>query len=204
MHGVFSLRFNDEADRSEVPRHRMEPKSNVQYSLSHPTPPSFDLSFSLVMFNFIKAPHFTQGIDPVMRGRELQALVDRFTESFPPRLTLNGSAFMAPRENVYLLTGTTGCLGSNMLAQLLEATATMRVYAFNRPSKTTTLRARQLSSFKQRGLNRDLLSSEKLVYVEGDLSAPGFALDRKLYGEVSTSPGFGSLLRSTAMNHIDP
>jgi hypothetical protein len=142
------------------------------------------------MLNFVKAPHFTQGIDPVMRGRELQALVNRFTEGFPPRLTLNGSAFMVPHENVYLLTGTTGCLGSNMLAQLLEANATTRVYAFNRPSKTTTLRARHLASFKQRGLDIGLLSSEKLVFVEGDLSAPGFALDHKLYGEVSTSPGF--------------
>jgi len=77
-----------------------------------------------------------------------------------------------------------------MLAQLLEAPEITRVYAFNRPSKTATLRARQLSAFKERGLNMDLLSSEKLVYVEGDLSAPGFALDHKFYGEVSTSPGF--------------
>ena len=151
------------------------------------------------MLDFIKAPHFTRGIDPVMRGRELQALVNRFTEGFPPRLTLDGFAFMVPRENVYLLTGTTGCLGSNMVAQLLEASATARVYAFNRPSKTTTLRARHLSSFKQRGLDTGLLSSEKLVFVEGDLSAPGFALDHKLYGEVRTSQGFTCPLRSTQL-----
>jgi hypothetical protein len=140
-----------------------------------------------------------------MHGQELQALVDQFTEDFPSRPTLNGSAFLAPHENVYLLTGTTGCLGSNMLAQLLEAPATTRVYAFNRSSKTATLRARQLSSFKKRGLNTDLLSSEKLVYVEGDLSAPGFALDHKLYGEVrSQSHGFGCSVRSKEMNDIDP
>jgi len=75
-----------------------------------------------------------------------------------------------------------------MLAQLLEAPAVTRVYAFNRPSKTATLRARQVSAFKQRGLNTDLLSSDKLVYVEGDLNAPGFALGDKLHGEVSISP----------------
>jgi hypothetical protein len=68
-----------------------------------------------------------------------------------------------------------------MLLQLLEATATMCVYAFNRPSMTATLRVQHLSPFKQRGLDISLLSSEKLVYVERDLSAPGFALDRKLF-----------------------
>ena len=125
-----------------------------------------------------------------------------FTEGFPPRLTLNGSISMVLHENVYSLTGTTGFIGLNMMVWLLEVTVTTHVYAFNRPSKNITLQASHLSSFKQRGLDTGLLSSEKLVFVEGDLSAPGFALDRKLYGEVSTSPGFGSL-RSNALN-IDP
>lgn len=132
-------------------------------------------------------PHSTQGVDLPTRGRELQALVDKYTESFPPRLALNGSAYPVPHGNIYLLTGTTGGLGSNMLAQLLEAPAVMRVYAFNRPSKSANSQARQLSAFEQRGLDTTLLSSNKLVYVEGDLNIPGFALDDKLYGEVSRS-----------------
>ena len=134
-------------------------------------------------------PHSAQGADLAMRGQELQAIVDKYTEDFPSRLTLNGSAYPVLRGNVYLLTGTTGGLGSNMLAQLLEAPGVARVYAFNRPSKAATLRARHLSAFKERGLNTDSLSSEKLVYVEGDLSAPGFALGDKLHGEVSMFPG---------------
>jgi hypothetical protein len=133
-------------------------------------------------------PHSTQSVDLTARGRELQALVDKYTESFPSRLMLNGSAYPVPRGDVYLLTGTTGSLGSNMLAQLLEAPEVTRVYAFNRPSKATTLPARQLSAFKGRGLNTELLSSEKLVYVEGDLNAPGFSLRDELYDEVSISP----------------
>lgn len=139
-------------------------------------------------------PHLTQGVDLAMRGQELQALVNKFTDRFPSHLTLDGSAYPAHCGDVYLLTGTTGSLGSNMLAQLLEAPGATCVYAFNRPSEVATLRARQLSSFKQRGLNTDLLSSKKLVYVEGDLSAPGFALDAKVYEEVSTSPGFRLLI----------
>lgn len=132
-------------------------------------------------------PHSTQGIDLAMRGRELQALVDTYTEGFPSSLTPNGSTHPVSHGGVYLLTGTTGSLGSNMLAQLLEAPGVTRVYAFNRPSISTTLRARQVSAFEQRGLNTNLLSSDKLMYVEGDLNAPGFALGDRLYREVSIS-----------------
>ena len=129
-------------------------------------------------------PHSAQGVDIPMRGRELQTLVDKYTEGFPARLAFNGSADPVHHGIVYFLTGTTGGLGSNMLAQLLEAPSITRIYAFNRPTKSATSQARQLSAFSQRGLNTNLLSSKKLVYVEGDLSAPGFALGDELYGEV--------------------
>jgi hypothetical protein len=141
-------------------------------------------------------PHSTQGVNLTMRGKELQALVDRYTDGFSSCLALNGSAYPVSHGKVYLLTGTTGSLGSNMLAQLLEAPLVTRVYAFNRPSTSATLRVRQVSAFKQRGLNTDLLSSEKLVYVEGDLNAPGFALGDELYGEVSILQKVGCLLSS--------
>ena len=149
-------------------------------------------------------PHSAQGVDLPMRGRELQALVDKYTKGFPARLALNGSAYPGVHGDIYLLTGTTGGLGSNMLAQLLEASAVTRVYAFNRPTKSATSQARQYSAFAQRGLNTSLLSSKKLVYVEGDLNAPGFALGDELYGEVRRWPfGFWlvALIRRT---YTDP
>jgi hypothetical protein len=130
-------------------------------------------------------PHSAQGVDLATRGRELQAVVDKYTETFPARLTANESAYPSSTGNVYLLTGSTGGLGSNILAHLLQAPAVERIYAFNRPSKSSTSQERQLSAFRQRGLNTSLLSSEKIVYVEGELSVSGFALDGKLYREVS-------------------
>jgi hypothetical protein len=61
-----------------------------------------------------------EGVDIASLGQELQALVDKYTESFPTRLVLNGSARPLPPRDVYLLTGTTGGLGSNMLGYLLD------------------------------------------------------------------------------------
>jgi hypothetical protein len=129
-------------------------------------------------------PNSAQGVDLATRGRELQALVDKYTESFPSHLAVSGSAHTSSYGQVYLLTGTTGGLGSNMLAHLLREPAVERIYAFNRPSKSSSSEERQLTAFKQRGLDTSLLSSEKIVYVEGDLSVSGFGLDDKLYEEV--------------------
>ncbi len=129
-------------------------------------------------------PNSARGVDLATRGRELQALVDKYTEGFPSRFQVNGFAHTPVYGNVYLLTGTTGGLGSNMLAHLRREPAVKRIYAFNRPSNSSSSEERQLTAFKQRGLDTSLLSSEKIVYVEGDLSVSGFALDDKLYEEV--------------------
>ena len=153
---------------------------SASFVYEHPTIERMAVFLSRVVAD----PHSAQGVDLPMRGQELQALVDKYTEGFPARLALHGSAYPVAHGDVYLLTGTTGGLGSNMLAQLLQAPAVTRIYAFNRPSKSATPQARQLSAFTQRGLNTSLLSSKKLVYVEGDLSAPGFALGDELYREV--------------------
>ncbi|KAI0272871.1 acetyl-CoA synthetase-like protein [Russula aff. rugulosa BPL654] len=132
-------------------------------------------------------PNSAQGVDLATRGRELQAIVDKYTEGFPSRHAVNASAHTSSDGNVYLLTGSTGGLGSNMLAHLLREPAVERIYAFNRPSKSSSSDERQLTAFKQRGLDTSLLSSKKIVYVEGDLSVSGFALDDKLYEEIQNS-----------------
>ena len=129
-------------------------------------------------------PQSALGVGPRARGQELQALVDKYTETFPARPAVNVFGRLWPAGDTYLLTGTTGGLGSNMLAQLLASPTVMRVYAFNRPSRSVTSEARQRSAFEKRGLDTSLLSSKKVIYVEGDLNAPTFALNDGLYGEV--------------------
>ncbi|KAH9077806.1 acetyl-CoA synthetase-like protein [Lactarius deliciosus] len=132
-------------------------------------------------------PQSALGVGLKARGQELQALVEKYTETFPARPAVNGSGHQLPAGDTYLLTGTTGGLGSNMLAQLLASPTIMRVYAFNRPSRSATSEARQRSAFEKRGLDTSLLSSRKLVYVEGDLNAPTFAVNDRLYEEIRRS-----------------
>lgn len=129
-------------------------------------------------------PQSALGVSPRARGQELQALVEKYTESFPARLAVDVSGRLLPAGHTYLLSGTTGGLGSNMLARLLASPTVMRIYAFNRPSRSATSVTRQRSAFEKRGLDTSLLSSKKLINVEGDLNAPSFALNDTLYEEV--------------------
>ncbi|KAG2060872.1 putative aminoadipate reductase [Suillus hirtellus] len=91
------------------------------------------------------------------------------------------------RDHVVALTGSTGGLGSYLLANLLQREDVSVVYAFNRPSKGASIQQRQENSFKDRGLDFTLLQSGKLVYVETDTSDDHLGLDKELYQKICTS-----------------
>ncbi|KAF8215633.1 hypothetical protein K438DRAFT_1799007 [Mycena galopus ATCC 62051] len=76
---------------------------------------------------------------------------------------------------VILLTGSTGGLGSHLLETLLSLSSIQRVYAFNRGSRIP-ISERQKEAFVDRALDATLLSSEKLVYLEGDTSKADLGL----------------------------
>jgi len=109
---------------------------------------------------------------------EMEALVHRYTATLP-----SGPRFV--KETV-LLTGSTGALGSQLLAQMLADERVERVWAVNRPSTGATSLDRQRESFLDKGLDMDLLEKvgSKLVFVEAELSKEGLGLDKHLYREV--------------------
>ncbi|KAJ7613299.1 acetyl-CoA synthetase-like protein [Mycena polygramma] len=76
---------------------------------------------------------------------------------------------------VVLLTGSTGAIASHILEVLLGLPSVDRVYAFNRKSKAPAL-DRQRAAFTDRALDVNLLSSSKLVYLEGDTSSADLGL----------------------------
>lgn len=83
-----------------------------------------------------------------------------------------------------LLTGSTGGLGSQLLCALLKNGSIHRVFTFNR-TVSTPASARQRVAFHDKGLDVSLLSSPKLVSLEGDLTKPYFALEQDTYNNVS-------------------
>lgn len=135
-------------------------------------------------------------LQDAIRGKELskveqmEAMVEELVSSLQQDI-LSSKADHHPssvlsQKDVVLLTGTTGALGSNLLAQLLSDDAIERVYALNRRSFSgRTLVERQEDVFKHQGLDVELLKSAKLHLLEADASAARLGLSHSLYTEAS-------------------
>lgn len=87
-----------------------------------------------------------------------------------------------PDAAVVLLTGSTGNLGSHILASLLLCPWVSKVFTLDRG---TSPREKLKASFKDRGLVLDLLQSEKLVTLTGDLTKSNLRLDIQVLQQVN-------------------
>jgi thioester reductase-like protein len=83
-----------------------------------------------------------------------------------------------------VVTGTTGGLGSHLLARLLQSDKVERIWAMNRRSSKGNW-DRQIASFEDKLLDVSLLESRKLVFVDVDLEDPRLGLSNELYDEAS-------------------
>ncbi|KAJ7760072.1 putative aminoadipate reductase [Mycena maculata] len=103
----------------------------------------------------------------------LEKMIAKYSQGFDAPILKSTASFSG--NAVVLLTGSTGGLGSHLLEMLLDSASVERVYAFNRKGRTP-LSERQHEAFADRALDVKLLSSEKLVYLEGDASRSDLAL----------------------------
>ena len=88
---------------------------------------------------------------------------------------------------VVLLTGSTGNIGSHILEALLRDSRILRIYAFNRPSPRqpeVSLLDRHRERFEDKGFDKALLASEKLVFLEGDASQDDLGVSPLVLNEV--------------------
>lgn len=110
----------------------------------------------------------------------MRAMVERYAASIPTRVPLPTT------KQTVLLTGSTGALGSNLLAQMLADERVERIWAVNRHSKVKSISERQRESFLDKALDIELLKLEggKLVFVEAELSQDRLGLDKHLYDQV--------------------
>ncbi|CCL99492.1 uncharacterized protein FIBRA_01510 [Fibroporia radiculosa] len=115
----------------------------------------------------------------------MHSMVVKYTREFPPHqatVTAENS-----EGDIVLLTGSTGSLGCYILAQLLSDPKVSHVFALNRPSRDhISLHERQRSALINRGLP-DLVTSDRLTLVEGELADEGFGISVELYEEMRGS-----------------
>jgi hypothetical protein len=110
------------------------------------------------------------------------ALVEKYSSDFPKH-TPHAVLDKRGGGDVILITGTTGSIGASTLAELLDSQKVEKVYALNR-RKGLPLAIRQELAFTNQGLAGDLVLSEKLVMLEGDLGRPCLGLEESTQREV--------------------
>lgn len=122
------------------------------------------------------------------RSETLERYVKRYTANWPTRSKTTTTRNSSDPE-VFLITGTTGTLGSQILASLIANSQVGRIYAFNRKHPRLSFRERHEAIFVEKGNDVALLRSPKVVFVEGDSSVKGFGVAKGLYEEVSVRDG---------------
>ena len=128
-----------------------------------------------------------------------KALIEEMVEKYGAGL----DGIPRGKANVVLLTGSTGNLGSQILASLLQDENVKRVYTLNRPSSSTSMLKRHHERFKDKALDTSLLASERLVFVEGDTTLPNLGVSESTYEGVSrlTAFTFTALLFSVSFGN---
>ncbi|KZP33066.1 putative nonribosomal peptide synthetase [Athelia psychrophila] len=116
----------------------------------------------------------------------IESMIEKYSAGLRERVVAHSTPTLTCA--VVLLTGSTGALGSYLLESLLNDPRVKKVYAYNRPGRSTaTIQARQRDAFADKGFDVDLLTSPKLAYLEGDSARPQLGLSDGLYAEVRAS-----------------
>lgn len=109
------------------------------------------------------------------------AMADKYSARFPKHVP----SAPAPKQDVVLLTGTSGRLGACILASLVKTPQVARVYAVNRKS-ATPIEGRQRAILDEQGYNaEEILNSNKVVFVDSNLDGEYLDLPLDLYEQVS-------------------
>jgi len=120
------------------------------------------------------------------RTEAIESMIAKYSDGLStPIAAGNKVAGQGKDDVVVLLTGSTGNLGSQILDSLLRNPKVKRVYALNRPSSSSkSIQERHIQRFLDRGLDSSLLSTDRLVFLEGDASHRNFGLEKEVYKQV--------------------
>ena len=111
----------------------------------------------------------------------MKAMVEKYTTNIPSPVA--ASASFRSCAPVVLLTGSTGNIGTHILASLLADARIGKVYTLNRPSSTDA-HVRLKAAFADRRLPVESLYDSRCVSLVGDIGQDQFGLEPSVYSEV--------------------
>jgi hypothetical protein len=124
--------------------------------------------------------------DSVKAVANRSEIVEEMIAKYNIGLSAPIAAGVAKNGTQALITGTTGNLGSQIMETLLRDDSVTRIFAVNRVSGDPL--AKHVDRFTDKGFDTALLKSEKIVFLESDITLPGLGLSKEAYQEVSLHP----------------
>jgi len=113
----------------------------------------------------------------------MKDLVEKYTKDFPDHEPAGG---MVPQGHAVLITGTTGAIGSNTLAELHKSLNVTKIVVLARKS-TASISIRQRKALEDRGLDSSIVDTSKITLLEGDPALPDFGLGDDVLFELKSS-----------------
>ncbi|KAG6877487.1 putative NRPS-like protein biosynthetic cluster [Termitomyces sp. T32_za158] len=167
-------------------RHSKDPKhhevvKNLSQNLVYSFPVINDLA-AFILSLLLNSPGDLQSNIASRAAAAMETMIAKYSFGFDVPLPPSPQSSV-PSPVIVLLTGSTGNLGSQILARLLKNIRVEKVYAYNRPSEsgTKTLLQRHTEKFEEVGLDVTLLKSGKLTFISGDAAKPDLGLAQSLY-----------------------
>ena len=133
------------------------------------------------VFRFASGAAVDAAAERAARIAQMRALLDKHGAGFAaPRWRTGGAGASAVGETV-LVTGSTGRLGSHLLAQMLARQDVKRVYALNRGADG---KARQKAALQTWGLDAGLVDDPRVVFCAADVAKKDLGVGSEVYEEV--------------------
>ena len=109
-------------------------------------------------------------------------LVEKYTQDFP----VHKPGGATHRGDAVLVTGTTGAIGSNTLAELYGSPKVTRIVVLARKSAVPVY-VRQKKALEDRGLDPTIVDSSKINLLEGYPALPDFGLKADILLELMST-----------------
>lgn len=117
----------------------------------------------------------------------METLMAEITADLDDCRPSTGRRVIGEGEERILVTGTTGTLGTQILAKLVEEPTVVQVYAMNRGRDPEKLRDEQAKALRRQGLSESIADSPKIVFIQGDTSIERMGLEDAVRREILES-----------------
>ena len=123
----------------------------------------------------------TEEASPPNPADHLVKMVEKYSKNFADHIP----SLQPPTEDIIVVTGTTGSIGSSILVNCLKSPNVKHIYALNRPSADPV--EAQKAALESRGFDPSLADAPKLTLLNADIAAGDLGIGELLLEELRTT-----------------